>query len=135
MDRRVRFGLLSGGVKFEFRAVYNALLDEPQRIDGRVKFEFIKFDCVNLTVRFDCGGLLCKDAGKFYASNFKKIKRVKFSRIYAKARQVVPAKLKRKFGKFKQNAGDYSCISIHFCAILTALVAAPTRIWSALHHR
>lgn len=45
------------------------------------------------------------------------------------------AKFQEKFGKFKQNAGDYSCISIHFCAILTALVAAPTRIWSALHHR
>ena len=61
----MRFGLLSGGVKFEFRAVYEVLFGEPRRIDGRVKFEFIKFDCVNLTVRFDCGGLCRKDAGKF----------------------------------------------------------------------
>ncbi len=61
----MRFGLLSGGVKFEFRAVYNALLDEPRPIDGRVKFEFIKFDCVNLTVLFACGDLRRKDAGKF----------------------------------------------------------------------
>ena len=61
----MRFGLLSGGVKFEFRAVYNALLDEPRRIDGRVKFEFVKFGCVNLTVRFDCGGLRRKYTGKF----------------------------------------------------------------------
>ena len=38
------------------------------------------------------------------------------------------AKFQEKIGKFKQNTGDYSCISIHFCAILTALVAAPTRI-------
>ncbi len=61
----MRFGLLSGGVKFEFRVFYNALLREPRRLDGRVKFEFIKFDCVNLTVRFDCGGLRRKGADKF----------------------------------------------------------------------
>ena len=61
----MRFGLLSSGAKFEFRGFYNALLGEPRRLDGRVKFEFIKFDCVNLTVRFDCGGLFCKGAGKF----------------------------------------------------------------------
>lgn len=62
---RVRFGLLSGGAKFELRVFYNALLGEPRRLDGRFKFEFIKFDCVNLTVRFDCGGLPRKGAGKF----------------------------------------------------------------------
>lgn len=61
----MRLGLLSGWVKFEFRAVYNALLDEPRPIDGRVKFEFIKFDCVNLTVLFAYGDLRRKDAGKF----------------------------------------------------------------------
>ena len=61
----MRFGLLSGEVKFEFRAVCEALFGEPRRIDGRVKFEFVKFDCVNLTVRFDCGGLRRKGADKF----------------------------------------------------------------------
>lgn len=34
LGRRVRFGLLSGGAKFEFRGFYNALLGERDGLTG-----------------------------------------------------------------------------------------------------